>query len=805
MTQLRFALRSLIRDPSATCLAIVTLAVAIAAATIIASVIDVIWNFIPAVRNDRLVFVASTDPRPEQSQAGVSDGLARTGVSIPDLADLIERARAFETFAGFTFQSATLTGLDLPVRISTVRVTRNLLDVWGIAPQMGRPFTADESRIGNARVALLSNTFWQRQLNAAPNAIGSVLMLDGEAHTVVGVLPPRTSSGIFRTTDIFTPLVLDRERAARDDRRLFVTGVLKPSVTLGQAAADLEGVARQLQAEYPLTNAQTGVVVRPLIELLGGNITMVMFLLGLIALLVTAIACGNVSSIILAQTTARRRELAVRAALGASRFDQIRQLMLESAVMSSAAGALGLIFASWGVLVIRYVGGDLDGFSEMSLNVRVLSAAVALTVLAPFGFALVPALRLSKPDMDELRQGNRGAETSRGRRVRESLVIAQVALALMLMTQVGLIGRSTWKLHNLEKGFDPAQVLTLRMDLPEIEYRDLGVVRDFFTRAIQRIQALPGVTAAGATTRLPIADREVGAHLTIQGMPPLPPESQLRAAHFGISEDYLRTMRIPVIRGRGLSRGDFRDIPTVALVNQEAVRRYWPNQDAIGTRIAIDDLGDWIEVVGVVGNVRTSDASLEAAPQLYTPASWQPQRSMAFVVRTAGGDPTQIAPAIRRALAELDKNQPVYGVATMENVLIADLGGTYLLTGVLAATAVVALFLAAAGVYGLVSFSVSQRTREFGLRMALGARPGKILGMVVARGSLPMTIGLAVGCAGAAVLVSVTAQALEDVDVRDPIAYIVVSVPLVCIALLATYIPARRATQVDPLVALRAD
>jgi putative ABC transport system permease protein len=290
-------------------------------------------------------------------------------------------------------------------------------------------------------------------------------------------------------------------------------------------------------------------------------------------------------------------------------------------------------------------------------------------------------------------------------------------------------------------------------------------------------------------------------------LPPPPPESQPEAARSGISADYLKTMRIPILRGRGFVRDDFGNVPPVALVNQEAARRYWPNEDPIGKRISFDmgKQDEWIEVVGIVGNVRNSNAGATATPQFYMPSSWRPERSMAFVVRSAGSEPMQLAPAIRRELAELDKNQPVYDVSSMERVLIADLGATYLLTGLLTVIAIVALLLAAAGVYGLVSFSVSQRTREIGLRMALGARPTEILGMMVARGSVPMTMGLLLGFAGAALLVSITSSAIDEINLRDPIAYVVVSVPLIVVALLATYIPARRATYVDPLLALRAD
>ena len=806
MKHVVWALRNFVRNPGATGLTVVTLALAIATWAVIASTVDMVWHFIPAVRGSRLVFVASTSPRLEQSRSGVSNGLARTGVSIPDLADWSERTSTFQELAGFTFQSATLEGFEVPARISTVRVTRNLLDLWGVTPQIGRRFTEEDARSGSQRVAVVTDAFWHRQLSAAEGALGQVLMLDGQAHTIVGILPPSAGTGIFRTADVFTPIVMDRERMPRDERRLFVTAELKPGVTIERAQADLESVALQLRKDYPRTNAETGVVVRPLIELLGGNIRAVLFLVSLIAILVVCIACANVSSIILAHTSTRRRELAVRTALGASRFQQIRQLMIESLVTSSVAGILGLVIAWWGLVAIRFAGGDLDGFSEMSLNGRVLAACLALTLLAPLGFALLPALRMSKPDMDELRQGNRGAESTRGRRLRESLVVAQIALALILMTQVGLIARTTWRLHTLDKGFDPARVLTLRMDLPEAGYSDPSAVEGFFALALERIQALPGVTSAGTVTRLPIADREMRVPVVIQGMPVLAPEAQPQAARSGVSADYLNAMRIPIIRGRGLVRADFGNAPAVALANQEAARSLWPNQDAIGKRVAFDGgKGEWIEVVGIVGNVRNSNAGSEPTPQFYLPSSLRPERSMIFVVRSAGSDPTQLAPAIRRELAQIDKHVPVYDVTSMQRVLAADLGGTYLLTGMLAVIAVVALFLSAAGVYGLVSFSVAQRTREIGLRMALGAKPSEILGMTVARGSVPMLIGLVVGSAGATVLVSLTAKAIQEIDRTDPLAYLILGLPLVVIALLATYFPARRATQVDPLLALKAD
>ena len=806
MQDLRFALRAFRRTPGTSSLVVITLAVAIAAATIIASTIDMVWRFIPTERTDGLVFVASTDPRPEQSQSGVAGGLARTGVSIPDLVDWTERTSSFQEFAGVTFQSAIMTGADAPSRISTARATDNLPRVWGIAPQLGRAFEAGDAAPGAPRVVLLSHDFWQRQFSGGRDVAGRSMTIDGQPHTIVGVLPAPTGRGMFKAIDVMVPLVLDRERERRDDRRLYVTGVLKPGVAREQAEADLARVARQLQSDYPRTNARNGVVVRPMLEMLGANIAAVLLLLSSVAFMVVCIACANVASIILAQVATRRRELAVRAAMGAGRWRQIRQFMVESLVTASIAGAAGLFLAGWGLAVIRFASEGIDGFSDMGLNGRVLAVSLALTLLAPLGFALLPAIRMSSPDMEELRQGTRGAETRRGRWLRESLVVPQVALALVLMMQVAFIGRVTWRLHNMDRGFDSEQVLTFRMNLTEAAYPDGAATQRFYTSALERIRSVPGVAGAAATNRLPVTDRQIAAPFVIQGKPVPPSDAQPQAAQVAISAGYLQTMKIPLLQGRGFVEADYNNAPPVALVSREAARQYWPGQNPIGQRIAFTDRqNEWLEVVGIADDVRNTGPDLAVTPQIYVPGSWRSERAAAFVVRSATTDPVQLAPAIRAEIARLDKTQPIYDFRSMRRLFVEDLGGTYLFTGMLGVFAIVALLLAAAGVYGLISFSVSQRAREIGVRMALGAEPRSILGMVIVRGSVPLTLGLFLGSAGAAALVSVTASALQQVDVRDPLAYLTVAVPLALVTFVATYIPARRATQVDPLVALRAE
>jgi putative ABC transport system permease protein len=806
MHDVKSALRGFVRTPGTSSLVVITLGVAIATTAIVTSTVDMVWRFIPAARTERLVFVASTDPRPEQSRSGMADGLARAGVSIPDLVDWSARTKSFDAFAAFKFQNAVLTGLDVPSRITTIQTTQNLLGVWGIAPALGRAFAEDEGTPGRDGVVIVTHAFWENQLSAASDAIGRTVSIDGRPRTIVGVLPRDFTRGIFRTLDAVTPIVLDSERNRRDDRRLFVTATLKPGVTREQAQADLGAVAVQLRTDYPVTNARTGIVVRPLLELLGANIHAVIYLLVAVAVIVFCIACANISSIILAKASSRRRELAVRSALGAGRSHQIRLIMIESLIASCTAGAAGVLLGWWGLIALRYVSANVDGFAEMTLNGRVLAIAIAISILAPLGFALLPALRMSRTDMDELRQGNRGAESAKGRRLRESLVVAQMALALVLMTQVGLIGRTTWKMHHLERGFDASQILTLRMNVTGSEYSDGAAAHEFYSRVLERIHAVPGVVSAGTITALPISDRELSLRFSIQGTSVSAPEARPEASRVGVSAGYLGTMRIPIVRGRGFVRADFGNAPPVALVSREAARRYWPGQNAIGQRIAFEgDDQTWMEVIGITGDVRNSNAGSGPTPQIYVPGSWRPERAVAFVVRGSTPNPAELGPSIRAAIAQLDKAQPVYDIRSMQRVLIEDLGGTYLFTGMLTAFALVALLLAAAGVYGLVAFSVGQRTREIGLRMALGATPAEILATVAARGGVPVVIGLVLGVAGAGALASVTSSALPEIELRDPLAYLVVGLPLVGVAVAATYIPARRATRVDPLLALRAE
>jgi putative ABC transport system permease protein len=806
MFDLRLALRGMIRSPGPTAVVVLTLGVAIGATTIVYSTIDVVWHMIPAADTDRLVFVASTDPRPSQSQSGMSGGLALTGTSVPDLVDWTGQSTTIEQFGAFRHGSATLTGLDAPLRVSIVHATANLPSMWGFGAVLGRGFTPDEGRPGAEPVAMITHAFWQRQFSSRPEVLGWSILLNGTPHTIVGVLPAEAGTGIFGQRDFIVPLALDAARSARDERRLYVTARLKEGVTREQAAADLDTIAKRLQTEYPRTNAQTGVVVRPLIELIGGETPFVLFLLALIAVLVVAMACANVSNVILAQAATRQHELSLRTALGASRFDHVRRFMIESFVVSAAAGAVGLLVASWGIAGVRWLAGPR--FAQSSLNGRVLLVGAMTSFVVPFAFALLPALRSSRPDPMHLREDARSAGAGSGRGLRNVLVAVQVALAMILMVQIALVGRTAWKFRTAEYGFDPAHVLTLRVDLPDTKYPDATRITQFYTDLLARIDAVPGVASATAINHLPIGDRELSVRVAVEGAPSVDADELPFAALATITRDYLRTLRVPLLSGRGFNDADFGRGPAVALVSEEAARRLWKGTDPVGRRITLNTPplpNAPLIVVGVVANARSSDLDRRVMPQVYVPSSWHPERAMAVVVRTDSADPIQLVPAIRAQAAQVDPNEPIFAVASMEQVLFNDLSGTYTIAGLLAGIALVALCLAATGIYGVVSYSVTQRTREIGVRMALGARPRAVLRMVIGQGAVPVVAGGVLGLLAAFAFAHLMSTSVGFVDARDPRSYAGVILSMVLVAFAASYVPARRASHVDPVVALRAD
>jgi predicted permease len=786
---------------------VLTLAVGIGATTIIYSTIDVVQHVIPAVNRSRLVYIASTDTRVIQQGPSGQSVVLRTWASVPDLADWTARSTTIDQFGGFAFGSANLTGVDVPMRVSAIRITVNLGELWGIGPAVGRGFLPSDGRIGSEGVTLLSDRFWRRQFAGDAAVLERSLLLDGKPHTIVGILPPQAATGLLRDADLFTPLVVDPLRGARDARTVLVTARLKDGVTREQAAADLEAIARQLQSEHPETNERVGAAVLPLIEASGFNVRVLLFILGLIAVLVLVVACANVANVVVAQSIARRHEFAVRAALGGSRFDRVRQLMTESMLVSAVAGAAGLELAVWGIAGLRWMGGSALGLAELQMNGRVLAAGVAAAFVAPLGFGLLPAIRMPAPDGQDLKDTDRTAGVSRqGRRARTAIVALQAAASMILMVQIALFLRTTWNLSDMAIGFDPAQVLTFRVGLSGPRYESPDAINRFAADLVSRLRSVPGVASAGISSQLPIADSEPTARLTVEGTAPAPLETRPIVARSAVGGDFFPALRIPVTRGRMFSESDETAAARVALINEEAARRFWPGADPLGSRLALDAPAgqeQWLQIVGVVGNVRNADADQVPLPQVYIAIASQPAADIAVVVRSVGRDPLGLVPAIRTQIAAIDRDQPVHDVASMSQVLFDDLASTYVLATLLTVVGLVALSLSAAGIYGIVAYSIAQRRRELGVRMALGAQPGVIVRMVVAQGSRPVAIGSVIGLAAAITLAFTIAAAVPELDARDPLNYIAVAATIASVAFAASYLPARRAASIDPVQALR--
>jgi putative ABC transport system permease protein len=807
---LKYATRSPTRNAPSTIVIVSTLALAMGTSAVMFAVAETVLQSVPARDRDRVVSISTTD---------LQHGRPRLEVSVPEFVDWQSRSRSFDALGAMTFSTLNLTRVATPMRLRAIRASADFFPALGVLPASGRLFTADDDRAGSHRVALLTDEFWRRQFAGNPGAVGREMTLDGEAYTVVGILPASVSVGSLRQTDVWVPLAADPSRAARDRRLLYVLGRLKPGVTRAQSAAEMTTISRQLEREFPTSNAGIGIAVDPALEAFGGrgNVRFVVGLLLMMAALLVWIACANVANVILARAMGRRRELAIRSAIGASRLRLVRQLLIEDVVLSVLAGAAGLLLCAWEVDAVKAVAGrGTVILSDLAVNGNVLLFATALCLAAPIVFGLLPAIRASMPDLlDGLKDGTRTATAGpQGRRLRGILVACQVALAIALLAEVGVMVRATFALKNIEKGFSSRNVLTLRIDLPQATYAGERRVRDFLDALTSRIAELPGVQSAAAVNWLPIVNRERSVRFTIEGraasdrgVGDLGADNALWAAVASVTPGYRRSMDIPLVEGRDLSSADSADAAPVVLVSRLAARRYWAGADPIGQHIHLQnaDAGDRpAEVVGIVGDVWTGNRDVGVIPQIYVPAAQAPQRTMAIVVKSSG-DAAALTAAIRDRVAALDKDQPIYDVETMDQLLEDDMVEMYIVVSLLMALAFIALGMAAAGIYGVIAYGVTQRTHEIGVRMALGAQSQTIQRMVVAQGLVPVVAGGVVGLALGFALVRVTSNAMSELTPHDSLTYVAVAGLVGTIALLASYLPARRATRIDPITALRAD
>ncbi len=803
LKDLRIAIRGLVRTPALTAAALVALALGIGANTAIFSVVDgVLLRPLPYPRAGRLTLLIDSNP---------TAGFPRFAASPPNFADWRAQTHSFTDLAAFTGTNLSLTAPGVePERIQGARVSAGFFAVMGVPPALGRAFRAQEDRPGAGDVVVLSRRLWQRRFGADPGVVGRRVTLDGTPHTVVGVAP----EGFYfpsRDTEAWVPLALENDPKQRGAHYLGVIGRLADGVTLEQAQAEMSAIARRLEQQYPDNDTGWGVNLLLLRDRVVEDVRPALLVLMVTVGVVLLIACANVANLLLARMAAREREIAIRGALGAARWRLVRQFLAESLVLALAGGLVGLGLGVAGTRALVAMSADaIPRASEIGLDWTVLGFTLALALATGLVFGLLPALHASKGDLQgALREGGRGQSAGgRARLVRDALVLVEVAAALVLLVVAGLLIRTFVGLQGVSPGFDPSGVMTLRLSLPESTYPDDASQAAFYERLSERLRAIPGVEASGTGFPLPLGGSSYVLSFAVEGRPaPAPNQSPKSWMRF-VTPGYLQALGIPLVRGRGLAVSDRAGVPRVAVVSRTFAATNFPGEDPIGHRITFGDPTDpdaeWVEIVGVVGSVRDQSLAEEPNGETYLSAFQTPLDVATVVARTAG-DPAALAPALRAAVHDVDPNLPVYRVETMEAVVADSLADRRFNAMLLALFAGLALVLASVGVYGVISYSVSQRTSEMGLRLALGAERREVTAMVVRQGMARVGIGVAVGLAGAFLAGRFLRSLVVGITVRDPLTFAAVALVLLAVALFATWLPARRATRVDPVVALRSE
>jgi putative ABC transport system permease protein len=797
LQDLHYAARVIRQRPGYALVIVLTLALAIGANTVTFSFTNILLlRPLPVQDQNTLGWVFMINPQ---------RGAERSPSSVPDLLDFRQSLTSSSDIAGMRPGSHTMTGRGDAQMLSAYEVTANMFGTWGLQTVAGRGFLESEDSPGAPAVVVLSHRFWQRQFARDPSIVGQSLTLDGTPTTVIGVLTPDIEFGSLSQIDVWMPLTLDPS-LPRDQRNVRVTARLKSGVVLEQASAEVAAVAQRLQQDHPATNAGWAARLAPTKEAITGSDTWIILgLLMLVVCFVLLIACANIANLVLARATGRRREMAVRAALGASRVRMVRQLLTESMLLGVLGGALGLGVAYGGLAVIKAAAYE-PFFELVVIDRNVLMFTAALSLVTPLVFSLLPALQASRTSMnDTLKDGGaRGGSGRRGRRSRAVLVVSQLALAMSLLIVSGLLVRTMIAINTVDWGFEPAGVLSMRVDAPRWRYASDAAVRDYYDRVIARLGAMPGVRSVAAVDRLPVLGGEGTVPLTVDGYAPPRDEDRPWAAATIATQQFFAASAIPIVAGRGFEAHDATTPQRVAVVSQEMARRYWGSVErAVGGRVMIDrDDRTWLTVVGVAGDLRRADLK-GTNPQIYSSADQSPQRTMSIMVRAA--DPDALAGTARAELRAVDPDIAVSQLRTMAEAFNDEMSSSRILTGMFASFALLALVLAAAGLYGVISYSVSHRVQEIGIRMALGAVPGDIRRLVVRQTVVLVVVGCALGLVGGAVIARLTSQVLYDVSAADPSTYIAVAAILAAVAIVATYAPVRRATRVDPLLALRAE
>lgn len=799
LQDLRYSIRMLLKKPSFTAIAVLALAIGIGANTAIFSVVNaILLRPLPYRNFERISMIWMDNPKL---------AVAEDWHSFPNYLDYKEQNQVYEDMAAFNTRSFNLTGAGDPVRVLGVWSTASLFTVLGVAPELGQVFTEAEEEPGKDLVVVISDGLWKSRFGRDAGIVGQQISMNGVNRTVLGIMP---ASFIFpeKNTDVWIPIpVTPQRKQARNSISYKAVGRLKPGVTMARAREDMGAIAKRLDDQFSQSGYGVNLVLLRDQETKGVKAALLV-LLGAVGF-VLLIACANVANLLLARAAIREKEIAIRLALGAGRRRVIRQLLTESMVLGVAGGAAGLLLAIWGLdALIALSPADVPHLDQTRMDIRVLAFTVAVSLLTGLLFGLVPALQASKPDLnDALKEGGRGSGGGvRAIRVRNLLVVSEIALSLILLVGAGLLIRSFVRLQQFELGFNPENLLTMRVQLPGSKYREGKQVTAFYQQLIERLEAVPGVQSAGAIASVFLTDTPNSTNFTIEGRPVAVGAESIEVPLDSVTTNYFKVMGIPLIEGREFDEHDLPTSPPVAIINQTFARRFFPNEDPIGKRYMYGSPGpdnnSWITIVGVVGDMRRTGFDRPVRPETFLPEGQNPDNALTIVART-NGDPAALAGGLRNEVWAIDKDQSVYDVKTMRQVLSEMLSQrrfNMLLLGIFAA---VALTLAAVGIYGVMSYAVAERTHEIGLRMALGAQTGDVLSLIVRQGMLLAGTGLVVGLVASFGLTRLMTSLLYGVSATDPLTFIAIPVVLTGVALGACLVPARRAIKVDPMVALR--
>jgi predicted permease len=805
LQDMRYAARTLTKNPGFSLIAIITLALGIGANTAIFSVANaVLLRPLNYKDSDQLVLLNH-----HYKKVNLVSGMSPIGYT-----HYRDNSKSFESIAALTWWSVNLTGVGDPERLTGSAVTHTFFQTLGVEAALGRVFTPEEDQPGRNGVVVLSDSLWQRRFAADRQIVGKTITLNGTPYTVVGVMPPgfQFARELGQTIDIYSPLAITPQMLARGWHWEPLASIarLKQNVTPRQAQAEMDTIVASLPAA--IDKSFWGLLLRPLHERVVGQIRRPLWILMAAVGFVLLIACANVANLLLARAAARQKEIAIRAALGAGRWRVIRQLLTESALLALIGGALGLLLAYWGLGLLLSLGEIfIPRAYEVGIDGRMLAFTVVISLLTGLLFGLAPALQSSRTDLLEtLKEGGRsGVAQTRGW-MRKGLLVFEVTSALVLLIGAGLLIKSFWLVQKVNPGFDPYQLLTLQLDLPDTKYEEPAQIDGFLQRILTEIAALPGVKSTGISSTIPMrSSNQNDSTFEIEGRAPAPGELGPWGDLWFAGANYFQTMNIPLIRGRYFDDRDVLDAPFVAIIDETMARKWWPNEDPIGKRIWIyenDPQGNkrWREIVGIVGHVKREGLDQEASVQYYLPHRQSPTSNVILAVRTVA-EPESMTTAVRGVIQSADKELPVYSVRTMERTMADSTSQRRFATILLGVFALVALILSSVGLFGVMSYTVAKRTHEIGIRMALGAQTLDVLKLIIRQGMILVLTGVAIGLMAAFGLTRLMKAMLFGISETDTTTFVIIPLLLAVVAMLACYLPARRATKVDPLIALRSE